>query len=153
MLLPPKLADLPKQLPRPTRRSTLPEAPAPDRLLFPGRTPDRPVDDGGFGKLLKRSGLTIPGGRNTGLIGLAAELPAAVLADLLAIDIAVGPVDAPIHVSHSRGVKLRGRSVVMVPVTCADRISFARLPELLQGVLAHNGAASISFMLASLRRT
>lgn len=59
----------------------------PDRLLFPGRTPDRPVDSGGFGKRLKRSGLTIRGGRNTGLIGLAAELPAAVLADLLAIDI------------------------------------------------------------------
>jgi hypothetical protein len=80
MLLPPKLADLLKQLPRPTRRSTLPEAPAPDRLLFPGRTPDRPVDNGGFGKRLKRSGLTIRGGRNTGLIGLAAALPAAVVA-------------------------------------------------------------------------
>jgi hypothetical protein len=87
MLLPPKLADLLKQLPRPTRRSTLPEAPAPDRLLFPGRTPDRPVDNGGFGKRLKRSGLTIRGGRNTGLIGLAAALPAAVVPDLLAIDI------------------------------------------------------------------
>ena len=30
---------------------TLPPEPlAPDRLLFPGRTPDRPVDSGGFGK-------------------------------------------------------------------------------------------------------
>jgi hypothetical protein len=87
LVLPPKLADLLAQLPRSTRRSTLPEPPRPDRLLFPGRTPDRPVDSGGFGKRLKRSGLTIRGGRNTGLIGLAAELPAAVLADLLAIDI------------------------------------------------------------------
>ena len=87
MALPPKLAELLAQLPRPTRRSTLPEPLTPDRLLFPGRTPDRPVDSGGFGKRLKRSGLTIRGGRNTGLIGLAAELPAAVLADLLAIDI------------------------------------------------------------------
>jgi len=32
-------------------------------------------------------GLTIRGGRNAALIGLAAELPAAVLTDLLAIDI------------------------------------------------------------------
>ena len=83
MVLPPKLA----QLPRPTRRSTLAEPLTPDRLLFPGRTPDRPVNSGVFGKRLKHSGLTIRGGRNTGLIGLAAELPAAVLADLLAIDI------------------------------------------------------------------
>lgn len=40
-----------------------------------------------FGKRLKHSGLTIRGGRNTGLITMAAELPGAVLADLLAIDI------------------------------------------------------------------
>lgn len=87
MELPPKLALLLAQLPRPTRRSTLPEPARPDRLLFPGRTPDRPVNAGAFGKRLKRSGLTIRGGRNTGLIGLAAELPSAVLSDLLAIDI------------------------------------------------------------------
>ncbi len=65
MVLPPKLAQLLAQLPRPTRRSTLPEPLTPDRLLFPGRTPDRPVAAGGFGKRLKRSGLTIRGGRNT----------------------------------------------------------------------------------------
>lgn len=87
MMLPPKLAQLLAQLPRSNRRSTLPEPLAPDRLLFPGRTPDRPVNAGGFGKRLKREDLTIRGGRNTGLMGLAAELPAAVLADLLAIDI------------------------------------------------------------------
>ncbi len=86
MVLPPKLAELLAQLPRPTRRSTLPEPKTSDRLLFPGRTPGRPVDSGGFGKRLRDSGLTIRGGRNTGLIGMAADLPAAVLADLLAID-------------------------------------------------------------------
>ncbi len=52
-----------------------------------GRTPNRPVNSGVFGKRLKHSGLTIRGGRNTGFIALAAELPAAVLADLLAIDV------------------------------------------------------------------
>lgn len=87
LVLPPKLAELLIQLPRSTRRSTLPEPPALDHLLFPGRTPNRPVDAGGFGKRLKQIGLTIRGGRNTALIGLAAELPAAVLTDLLAIDI------------------------------------------------------------------
>ncbi|GLP73599.1 hypothetical protein TUM20983_07090 [Mycobacterium antarcticum] len=56
-------------------------------LVLPGRPPDRPVVAAGFGKRLKRIDLTIRGGRNTALIGLAAELPAAVLADLLAIDI------------------------------------------------------------------
>lgn len=87
LLLPRKLCDLMAQLPRSTRRSTFPDTNAPDRLLFPGRTPDRPVDAAGFGKRLKRHGLTIRGGRNTALLGLAAELPAAVLSDLLAIDI------------------------------------------------------------------
>ncbi len=87
LLLPKQLADLMAQLPRSTRRATLPETDSADRLLFPGRTPDRPVDAGGFGKRLKRSGLTIRGGRNTALLGLAAELPAAVVSDLLAIDI------------------------------------------------------------------
>jgi len=42
---------------------------------------------GGFGKRLNRNGLTVRGGRNTALIGLAGELPAAVLADLPAIDV------------------------------------------------------------------
>jgi hypothetical protein len=87
LLLPPQLADLLTQLPRATRRSTFPDANAANGLLFPGRTPDRPVDAAGFGKRLKRHGLTIRGGRNTALLGLAAELPAAVLSDLLAIDI------------------------------------------------------------------
>lgn len=87
LLLPPQLADLMVRLPRSTRRSTLPDSDAPDRLLFPGRTPDRPVDTGGFGKRLKRNGLNVRAGKNTALLGLAAEMPAAVLADLLAIDI------------------------------------------------------------------
>jgi hypothetical protein len=87
LVLPPKLAELLAQLPRSTRRSTLPEPPDPDGLLFPGRTPNRAVHPGSFGQRLKRSGLTIRGGRNTALIALAAELPAAVLADLLAINV------------------------------------------------------------------
>lgn len=87
LILPSQLAALLNQLPTPKPRSTLPDSTAPDMLLFPGRTPDRPVHAGGFGKRLKRIGITVRGGRNTAFLGLAAELPAAILADLLAVDI------------------------------------------------------------------
>jgi hypothetical protein len=87
LLLPPILAELLAQLPCPRPRSTLPEPELSSRFLFPGRTPNRPVDAGIFGKRLKQHGINPRGGRNTALIRLASELPAAVLADLLAVDI------------------------------------------------------------------
>ena len=59
---------------------------SPNRLLFPGRTPSRPVDAALFGKRLKRLGIEPRGGRNTAFIRWAADLPAAVIADLLAVD-------------------------------------------------------------------
>ena len=46
----------------------------------------RPVDAALFGKRLKRLGIEPRGGRNTAFIRLAADLPAAVIADLLAVD-------------------------------------------------------------------
>ena len=82
------LAELLAQLPYRRRRWTLPEPDTSSRLLFPGRTPTRPVDAGIFANRLKRHGINIRGGRNTALIRLASELPAAVLADLLGVDIA-----------------------------------------------------------------
>jgi len=88
LLMPPILAELLAQLPHRRRRSTLPEPDTSSRLLFPGRTPTRPVDAGIFANRLKRHGINIRGGRNTALIRLASELPAAVLADLLGVDIA-----------------------------------------------------------------
>jgi hypothetical protein len=87
LLLPPVLAALLSQLPCPRPRSTLPEPDTSTGLLFPGRTPNRPVDAGMFGNRLKRHGINPRGGRNTAFIRLASELPAAVVADLLAIDI------------------------------------------------------------------
>lgn len=87
LMLPARLAALLNQLPAPRQRSTLPQSTAPDMLLFPGRTPDRPVNAGLFGKRLKRAGITVRGGRNTAFLGLAAELPSPVLADMLAVDI------------------------------------------------------------------
>jgi hypothetical protein len=63
----------------------------PGQRLWAGRRRHGNADThghpGSFGQRLKRSGLTIRGGRNTALIALAAELPAAVLADLLAINV------------------------------------------------------------------
>lgn len=86
LLLPPALADLLVELPSSRPRSTLPEPLLPNRLLFPGRTPNRPVGAAIFGKRLKRLGIDARGGRNTAFIRLAADLPAAVIADLLAVD-------------------------------------------------------------------
>ncbi|WP_425004948.1 hypothetical protein [Mycolicibacterium sp. S3B2] len=88
LMLPPSLAELLIQLPCARPRSTLPEPASPTRLLFPGRTPTRPVDAALFGKRLIRHGINPRGGRNTAFIRLAAELPASVTADLLAVDIA-----------------------------------------------------------------
>lgn len=88
LLLPPILADLLAQLPCPGRRSTLPDIETEHRLLFPGRTPHRSIDPGVFARRLKQRGISPRAGRNTALIVLASELPAAVLADLLGIDIA-----------------------------------------------------------------
>jgi hypothetical protein len=87
LLLPPILADF-MQLPCPTRRSTLPDIETKHRLLFPGRTPHRSIDPGVFARRLKQRGISPRAGRNTALIVLASELPAAVLSDLLGIDIA-----------------------------------------------------------------
>ena len=84
------------------------DPPVPDGLLFPGRTPHRAVHPGSFGKRLKRSGLTIRGGRNTALIALAAGLPAAVLADLLAIDVTTR--DTMGRICQTRLPRLPGRA-------------------------------------------
>ena len=88
LLLPAILAELLTQLPCPRPRSTLPTPDIEPGFLFPGRTPNRPVDAGLFANRLKRHGITPRAGRNTALIRLASELPTAVLADLPAVDIA-----------------------------------------------------------------
>jgi hypothetical protein len=88
LLLPSVLAGLMTQLPRPARGSTLPNVKIERRLLFPGRTPHRAIDPEHFANRLKQRGIRPRGGRNTALIQLASELPAAVLSDILGIDIA-----------------------------------------------------------------
>jgi hypothetical protein len=88
LLLPPVLADLMTQLPCPARGQTLPNLNAEHRLLFPGSTPHRAIDPEHFANRLKQRGIRPRAGRNTALIQLASELPAAVLSDILGIDIA-----------------------------------------------------------------
>jgi hypothetical protein len=87
LLLPAILAELLAQLPCSRPRSTLPEPDTEPGYLFPGRTPSRSVDAGIFANRLKRHGINPRAGRNTAPIRLASELPAAVLADLLGIDV------------------------------------------------------------------
>ena len=57
LLLPSILAELLSQLPCPRPRSTLPEPEISTGLLFPGRTPNRPVDAGILANRLKQHGI------------------------------------------------------------------------------------------------
>jgi hypothetical protein len=59
------------------------------RWLFPGGQPDRPISATRLGERLHQLGLHPGQDRSTALFGLAAELPAALLARLLGINISV----------------------------------------------------------------
>ena len=50
---------------------------------FPGLHPGRPLHPGGLGQRLRRIGIPTMPGRRAALLHLAAQLPAAVLAELL----------------------------------------------------------------------
>jgi hypothetical protein len=87
LLLPPTLASLLRQLPlrRSNNRTVLPAANSLAPLLFPGFSDALPPDAGTFGARLLRHGITPRAGRNTAMVTLAGDLPAAVLADLIGI--------------------------------------------------------------------
>ncbi len=88
LMLPPRLAVLVRQLrDRDEPRWTLGRLGTPAPWLFPGQSPARPTVDILFGVRLRRYGIDAHGGRNTGRLVLAAELPASVLADLTGISI------------------------------------------------------------------
>jgi hypothetical protein len=53
--------------------------------LFPGRLPTQPIGPGGLGVRLKQVGIATRTVRTTALVELAAQLPAAVLADFIGI--------------------------------------------------------------------
>jgi hypothetical protein len=88
LMLPPRLADLVRQLrDQDEPRWTLGRLGTPAPWLFPGQSPGRPAVDVLFGVRLHRHGIDAHAGRNTGRLALAAELPASVLADLTGISI------------------------------------------------------------------
>jgi hypothetical protein len=90
LIIPPRLAVLLCQLPKPRGASTLPPNPAAPKQLFPGRAFGEPVSAGASGRRLKKHGVTVRGGRNTALISLAGDLPAPVLADLFCLSSTTG---------------------------------------------------------------
>jgi hypothetical protein len=60
-------------------------SPATTRWLFPGLQPGRPLTAARLGERLRKHGIRAQPGRRSALTHLAAQLPAAVLADLLGI--------------------------------------------------------------------
>ncbi|HUY44350.1 MAG TPA: hypothetical protein VMV92_01285 [Streptosporangiaceae bacterium] len=88
LMLPPRLAHLVRQLrDQDEPRWTLGRLGTPVPWLFPGQSPARPAVDILLGVRLHRYGIDAHAGRNTARLGLAAELPASVLADLTGISI------------------------------------------------------------------
>jgi hypothetical protein len=85
--LPEPLAGLVRDLAASRRGHSLLDAPAATPWLFPGGNPGQPVSTGHLGKRLHRIGLSPRQDRSTALFTLAAELPAALLARMLGIDI------------------------------------------------------------------
>lgn len=88
LLLPPRVAALVDALVHRTPpRSTLSRIPDQVPWLFPGQSPARPANDNSFAGRLKRANLAGLSGRNAARFILAAELPAAVIADLTGLHI------------------------------------------------------------------
>jgi hypothetical protein len=58
-------------------------SPAHTRWLFPGGLPGRPISASRLAERLRTLGISTQAGRRAALLDLAAQLPAAVLADLL----------------------------------------------------------------------
>ncbi|WP_156370935.1 XRE family transcriptional regulator [Nocardia arizonensis] len=88
ILLPPKLAKLLWMLGRdPQRRLAIPEGKQRPHKLFPGLVPGQPIANHALTTRLARYGIRVRTARNGALAALAADLPAAVLADLLGMHI------------------------------------------------------------------
>lgn len=89
VLLPPRLARLLKRLAeQPQPRSLLSQVQEQGpRLLFPGMVPGRPISPHAMTQKLARHGITVRAARNGALASLAADLPAAILADLLGMHV------------------------------------------------------------------
>jgi hypothetical protein len=89
ILLPPRLAGLLRRLTSepPAAQPTVAQERRGPRRLFPGRVPGQPISSPALSHRLNRHGIPARAARNTALMALAADLPAAVLADLLGMHI------------------------------------------------------------------
>jgi len=88
VLIPPPLADLIEQLhATATPTAVLGGRGNPANWLFPGQVPGRYLSANGLVRQLNTHGIQARTGRSAALINLAADLPAAVLADLLGLHI------------------------------------------------------------------
>ncbi len=88
ILLPPRLGALMRELAtRPSARLMISHGPRAPRWLFPGRVPGQPIDNHSLTNRLNRDGISARPARNGALAALAADLPAAILADLLGMHV------------------------------------------------------------------
>lgn len=100
LLLPPKLAQMLNDLARPgSGRSRYAPRPGARQWLFAGLVPGRPLSAQGLGVKLASFGLHARPARNAALVSLAAQLPPAVLADLVGLH----------HVTAARWSQLAAR--------------------------------------------
>jgi hypothetical protein len=84
ILLPPRLGALLRQLAaQPPAPLMIPHGPSAPRWLFPGRIPGQPIGNDSLTRRLSQHGISARPARNGALAALAADLPAAILADLL----------------------------------------------------------------------
>ena len=88
ILLPPRLGAIMEELAdRPPTRLMIHHGPDAPRWLFPGRVPGQPIDNHSLTNRLNRHGISARPARNGALMALAADLPAAIIADLLGMHI------------------------------------------------------------------
>ena len=88
ILLPPRLGAIMRELAdRPPTRLMIHHGSDAPRWLFPGRVPGQPIDNHSLTNRLNRHGISARPARNGALMALAADLPAAIIADLLGMHI------------------------------------------------------------------
>jgi hypothetical protein len=88
ILLPPRLGAIMAGLAdRPPIRLMIHHGPHAPRWLFPGRVPRQPIDNHSLTNRRNRHGISARPARNGALMALAADLPAAIIADLLGMQI------------------------------------------------------------------
>jgi len=88
ILLPPRLGAILRQLAiQPPAQLMIAHGPRAPRWLFPGRIPGQPIDNHSLTNRLNRHGISARPARNGALAALAADLPAAIMADLLGMHV------------------------------------------------------------------